>query len=101
MSREKDEPQRKKPPMRWRLLFRGCEIRRGKPRPYNVSMGVLQTSSDAGMSARQRYPHATLEIHLRGRRPVDFIGAYDAASAARELIADASVLIGVIAHRQN
>src|ERR1035438_6651527 len=53
------------------------------------------------VSAAQHHPHAALLVHLSGRCPVDFIGADHTAASAGQFVADAALLVGVIAHRQN
>src|SRR6202453_719940 len=63
--------------------------------------GCLETGAGVRVSAAQRHPHAALAIYLGGRGPVDFIRADHAAAAAGELVADATFLIGVVAHLQD
>ena len=52
------------------------------------------------MPAAQRNAHSALIVELRGGAPVDFIGADYAVAAASQFVANASVLIGVVADRQ-
>src|SRR5208337_3141123 len=56
--------------------------------------------SGAWVSSAQRYSHAALAIDASGRGPVHFIGADHAVSATGEFIADAAILIGVVADLQ-
>src|SRR5580658_5086092 len=59
--------------------------------------GSLKLLAGCLMTWTQHDAHAALAIHLSRRGPVDFVGADHAAAAAGEFVADAAVLIGVIA----
>src|ERR1700723_1350130 len=53
------------------------------------------------MAPSQGDSYSALAIYLGRGGPVDFVGADHAAAAAGQFIADATVLIGVVAHLQN
>src|ERR1700691_299078 len=53
------------------------------------------------MSRTQHDSHTALAVQLGGCVPVDFVGADYAGAAAGQFIADAAILIGVVADRQN
>src|SRR5271157_6093016 len=81
----------------------------GRPFPHRQEKAasihwrlLLHTGdSRARVAGAQRHSHAALLIDLRGRGPVDFIGGDHAIASAGQFVADASVLVGVIAYRQN
>src|ERR1700719_2085244 len=54
-----------------------------------------------GPSAAQGDAHATLSIEASRRAPVNLVGADYASPAAGQSVANATVLIGVVTHRQH
>src|SRR5580658_9460740 len=63
--------------------------------------GGLESGRRAGVTTAQRHAHAALRVYLRGCVPVDFVGADHAAAATGQFVADAIVLIGVIAYLEH